>query len=148
MSAALTDFERQLREALDKATENAPQANEDLVRFASEAAEAVLNVTDGLAILELHPIISDEDQRMTYQLRLRTKNSEAPASDLGVFCLSEAGYPVLRWSSKRNWEARPDKPDLEHFNVNDIKGNFAWMLSKPDSKLVLLVNSLRARDKQ
>ena len=34
MNAATTDFERQLREALDKATANAPEANKDLVRLA------------------------------------------------------------------------------------------------------------------
>src|SRR4051812_44795317 len=35
MTAAATDFERLLREALDQATANAPQANKDLVRLAS-----------------------------------------------------------------------------------------------------------------
>jgi len=143
MNAAATDFERQLREALDKATANAPEANKDLVRLASEAADAVSKVTEREATLELVPIVLDEDPGITYQLQFRRNKSEAPASDLGIFRLSNVGYPIHRWSSRKSWEARPDKPDNEHFNANDVKGSFSWMLSKPESKLVILVNSLR-----
>jgi hypothetical protein len=146
MTAAATDFERLLREALDQATANAPQANKDLVRIASEAADAVSKVTEGAATLELVPIDVGEDPRTTYQLQLRRNKSEAPASDLGVFRLSETGYPIHRWASRRNWEARPENPDNEHTNVKDLQGNFNWMLSKPDSRLVVLVNSLQRRE--
>jgi hypothetical protein len=146
MTAEATDFERLLREALDHATAKAPQANKDLVRLASEAADAVSKVTEGAATLELVPIDVGEDPRTTYQLQLRRNKSEAPASDLGVFRLSETGYPIHRWASRRNWEARPESPDDEHININDLQGNFNWMLSKPDSKLVVLVNSLHRRE--
>ena len=144
MTAAATDFERLLREAIDQATANAPEANKDLIRISSEVSDAVSNVTDGAAILELVPIDVGDDTRTTYQLQLRRNQSEAPASDLGVFRLSLSGYPVHRWGSRRSWEANPDKPENEHFNASDIQGNFNWMLSKPDSKLVVLVNSLRS----
>ncbi len=143
MSTAATDFESLLREALDRAAANAPQANQDLIRLASEAADAVSKVTEGIATLELTPINGDQDPRLTYQLQLRRNKSEAPASDLGVFRLSEAGYPIHRWSWRGNWEARPENPDSEHFNLEGLKGNFHWMLSKPDSKLVVLINYLQ-----
>ena len=143
MSVASTDFERLLREAVDQAAAKAPEANEDLLRLASEAADAVSKVTEGAAILELVPMDVGNDPRPTYQLQLRRDRSEAPASDLGVFRLSEAGYPVHRWGSRRNWESRPEAPDNEHLNVQNLTDNFNWMLSKPDSKLVVLVNYLR-----
>ncbi len=145
MSVASPDFERLLREALDQAVANAPQANEDLLRLASEAADAVSKVTDGAATLELVPIDLGDDHPPTYQLQLRRNQSDAPASDLGVFRLSETGYPVHRWASRRNWESRPEEPDNEHMSVNNLTDNFNWMLSRPDSKLVVLVNYLRRR---
>lgn len=145
MSVASTDFERLLREAVDQAAANAPQANEDLLRLASWAADAVSKVTEGAATLELVPIDVGDDPRPTYQLQLRRDSSEAPASDLGVFRLSEAGYPIYRWATRRNWELRPEAPDNEHINVQNLTDNFNWMLSKPDSKLVVLVNYLRQR---
>ena len=132
MSAAPTDFERLLREALDQATAKMPAANTDLFRLASEAADAVSNVTGGTARLQLTPIDVGEDARPTYQLQLRKDKSEAPVSDLGVFRLSETGYPIHRWQSRRNWEAQCEAPDNEHFNVQQLKDNFHWMLSKPD----------------
>ncbi len=143
MSTAATDFESLLREALDRAAANAPQANQDLIRLASEAADAVLKVTEGIATLELTPINGDQDSRLTYQLQLRRNNSEAPASDLGVYQLSEAGYPIHRWSLRGNWESRPENPDSEQFNLENLKDHFRWMLSTPDSKLVVLINYLQ-----
>jgi hypothetical protein len=89
MSAAATDFERQLREALDKATANAPEASKDLVRLASEAADAVSKVTEGAATLELVPIVVDEDPCTTYQLQFRRNRSEAQRPTWGFFaCLT------------------------------------------------------------
>jgi hypothetical protein len=145
MTAAATDFERLLREALDQVTANAPQANRDLVRLASEAADAVSKVTEGAATLELVPIDVGEDPRTTYQLQLRRNKSEAPGSDLGVYRLSEAGYPIHRWGARGSWEAKPENPDSEQLNISDVRGHFNWMLSKPDSRLVVLVNSLHKR---
>ncbi len=138
----MNDFELKLRKALDKATANAPQAERDLVKVASQAAQAVSAVTEGLATLELVSIREDGDPRPTYQLRLRRIDSEAPASDLGVFRVSEGGYPIDRWATLRNWEANLDKPERQHFNVGDLKGNFDYMFSQQDSKLVVLLNSL------
>jgi hypothetical protein len=124
----------------------APEASKDIVRLASEAADAVSRVTEGAATLELVPIVFDEGPCTTYQLQFRRNNSEAPASNLGIFRLSSVGYPIQRWSSRKNWEARPETPDREHFKAHDVKSNLSWMLSKPESKLVVLVNSLRKRD--
>jgi hypothetical protein len=143
MSAAPTEFERLLRQAVDQAKANAQQAEKDLLRLTSEAADAVSNVTEGAATLELIPIDVSPDTRPTYQLQLRRNKSEAPASDLGVFRLSETGYPVHRWPSRRNWESQSENPEQEHSALPDLKGNFDWMLSKPNSKLVVLVNHLR-----
>ncbi len=145
MTAAATDFESMLREAISQAAEKASGANEDLIRIASEAADAVSKVTQEAATLELVPIDVDEDERATYQLQLRRNKSAAPASDLGVFRLSIGGYPIDRWPSRSGWEAAPETPERQHSNVDDLQGNFKWMLSKPDSKLVVLVNSLLRR---
>ena len=142
MSAASTDFERLLRDALDLATANAPQAGKDLFKYASEAAEAVSKITEGAATLELVPIDNNGDPRVAYHLQLRKNQSEAPASDLGVFQLSPTGYPIQRWAARGNWEARPTQPDNEHFTPANVRDNFVWMLSKPDSKLVVLVNAM------
>ncbi|MHC5540733.1 hypothetical protein ACYOEI_21140 [Singulisphaera rosea] len=145
MSTATNDFENLLREALDKAAANESQANEDLVRLASQAADAVSKVTDQAATLELVPIVSDGDPCTTYQLQLRRDRSDAPASDLGIFRLSEAGYPIERWGSRRGWEDRPESPDSTHSDINDVNSNFIWLLSRPESKLVVLINSLRQK---
>ena len=142
MTAASVDFERLLRDALDLATANAPQAGKDLFEYASEAAEAVSKITGGAATLELVPIDMSGDPRAAYHLQLRKNQSEAPASDLGVFQLSPTGYPIHRWAARRNWEDRPERPDNEHFTAVNVRDNFVWMLSKPDSKLVILVNAM------
>lgn len=143
MSTAPPDFEHLLRVALDQAAAKAPQAYDDLLRLASEVADAVSNVTAGDATLELAPVVVGDDARGTYQLQLRRVGSNAPASDLGVFRVSEAGYPVDRWPSRRLWESKPDSPETTYFNVEDLTVFFKWMLSEPDSKLVVLLNYLR-----
>ena len=141
MSTPTADYGRLLREAINQAKANAPRAVDDLLRCASKAAEAVTSVTDGAAALELVPINQDEEEGATpaYQLQLRKVGSEAPPSDLGVYCVTAAGYPVLRWYSRNTWESRPDEPDGQYANVRKLEGNFKWMISKPESRLVVLV---------
>jgi hypothetical protein len=139
MSTVPADYEHLLREAINQAKANAPRAIDDLLRFASKAAEAVTEVTGGAADLELVPINQGEGATQAYQLQLRKVGSEAPPSDLGVYCVTAAGYPVLRWYSRRAWESRPEKPDGEYPGASELEGNFRWMVSHPESRLVVLV---------
>src|SRR5262249_55303153 len=139
MSTPTADFTHLLQEAIKQARANAPRAVEDLLRCASKAAEAVAGVTGGAAALELVPINQGEGARPTYQLQLRKVGSEAPPSDLGVYVLTEAGYPVLRWPTRKGWESSPDNPDKQYTNANELENNFRWLVSKPESRLVLLV---------
>ena len=32
-----------------------------------------------------------------------------------------------------------EQPDKEYLSISDLEGNFKWMLSKPESRLVMLV---------
>jgi hypothetical protein len=139
MSIAPTDYEHLLRKAIDEAKANAPRATDDLIRYSSGAAEAVAKVTEGAAALELVPINQGEGATPAYQLQLRKIGSEAPPSDLGVYCVTPAGYPVLRWYSRRAWESRPDRPDAEFPSAVELEGNFQWLVSNPNSRLVILV---------
>jgi hypothetical protein len=139
MSTAPADYEHLLREAINQAKENAPRAIDDLLRLSSKAAEAVAEVTGGAAALELVPLNQAEGTPQSYQLQLRKVMSEAPPSDLGVYCVTTAGYPVLRWYSRRTWESRPERPDQEYPTVSELEGNFRWMVSNPESRLVVLV---------
>jgi hypothetical protein len=143
MSDDPTEFEKMLREALAQAVANAPQAKEDLIGLASEAGDAVKKVTEGAATVELVPIDVTDDPRPTYQLQFLRLDSESPRSDLGVFRLSASGYPIQRWASKGAWESNPESPEREHLNVGALRGNFKFMLSKPDTRLVILINHLR-----
>jgi hypothetical protein len=139
MSIAPADYERLLREAVHKAREAAPRAVDDLIRCASGAAEAVAVVTRDAAILELVPLNEGKDSTPTYQLQLRKVGSEAPPSDLGIYRVTKTGYPVLRWFTRAKWERSPDKPDRQFSNLNELEDNFKWMVSQPESKLVVLV---------
>lgn len=143
MSTASPDFEQLLSEAINLLRAKAPRALDDLVRFSSRTAEAVMTVTRGAAVLELVPINHGEGATPSYQLQLRKVGSEAPSSDLGVYCVTAAGYHVLRWYSIRSWESHPDKPDDVYHDVNELERHFKWMLSKPDSRLVVLVTSVQ-----
>jgi hypothetical protein len=140
MSTSTADYGHLLREAINQAKATAPRAVDDLLRCASKAAEAVAGVTGGAAALELVPINQGADAKLAYQLQLRKVGSEAPPSDLGVYCVTAAGYPVLRWYSRKTWQSRPDTPDEEYPGVNELEGNFRWMVSKPESRLVMLVS--------
>jgi hypothetical protein len=139
MSTSPAEYERLLREAINQAKASAPRAVEDLLRCSSQAAEAVAGVTGGAAALELVPINQGEDATPTYQLQLRRVGSEAPPSDLGIYRVTAAGYPVLRWYSRKSWESRPDQPDGEYPGVSELESNFRWLVSNPSSRLVVLV---------
>ena len=139
MSTTHAEFENMLRDAINKAKETAPRAVDDLVGCASKAAEAVAGVTGGAAVLELVPVDERDDSTPTYQLQLRKSGSEAPSSDLGIYRVTSAGYPVLRWYSRAKWESNPEKPDGQYNDFSALESNFKWMLSKPESRLVVLV---------
>jgi hypothetical protein len=139
MSTSSTEFEKLLREAVSKAKSSAPRAVDDLFQCASTAADAVFQVTEKAATLELLLVNQMGASPQTYQLQLRKNRSEAPSSDLGIFCLSPTGYPIQRWYSKRKWEADSDHPDELFANKDELEGHFKWMISHPESKVVILV---------
>ncbi|OWK37697.1 hypothetical protein [Fimbriiglobus ruber] len=139
MSNSTVDYAELLREAIKQARANAPRAVHDLLRCASQANEAVAGVTGGAAVLELAPINQGENAEPTYQLQLRKVDSEAPPSDLGVYSVSAAGYPIRRWYSRNAWEVDPEKSVQEFLTVMALENHFKWMVSTPDSRLVLLV---------
>jgi hypothetical protein len=143
MSTSTADYSHLLREAIHQARVNAPRAVNDLLSCASDAAKAVNDVTQGAAALELNPISQDERANPAYQLVLRKAGSEAPPADLGVYSLSAAGYPVHRWYSRSGWESHPDTPDGRYTGVTESEGNFKWMVSNPESRLVVLVTFLQ-----
>ena len=140
MSTAPTEYEHLLSEAVNQAKAKAPRATDDLFRFSSRAAEAVDSVTGGAAALELVPMNSDGSAAPTYQLQLRKVGSEAPPSDLGVYSLSPAGYPVRHWYSRTSWEFNQDRSDGTYHNVTEMEGHFRSLVSDPDSRLVFFVS--------
>ena len=99
MSTSTRDYEQLLRNALTHAKITSEAAN-DLHSFASQADAAIYKVTDGAANLEL---ILLDNLPPPYQLRLRRVGIdgifEEQWSDLGVYQLSDAGYPVRHWYS-------------------------------------------------
>ncbi len=139
MSKQRANYEQLLRKAIKEAKEAAPRAVEDLLRFASEAADAVEKVTEGTAVLEMVPIDQGESAMKAYQLQLRKAGSEAPSTDLGVYSTTTAGYPVMRWHSRRGWEEHPDEPNQQYPGPNELEGNFRWILSNHESRLVVLI---------
>lgn len=139
MSHSTLEYSELLREAIKLATANAPKAIDDLRRCASQAAAAIAEVTSGQASLELIPINEGEKAQSAYQLQLRKVGSESPPSDLGVYSISAAGYPVLRWYSRNGWEINRDKPSGEYLKPEDLESHFRWLVSKPESRLVVLV---------
>jgi hypothetical protein len=139
MSKQKPNYEQLLRKAIQDAREAAPRAVEDLLRVASEAADAVEKVTESTAVLEMVPINQGEGATKAYQLQLRKAGSEAPQTDLGVYTTTPAGYPVMRWYSRRGWEDHPDEPDQQYPGLNQLEGDFRRMLSNHESKLVVLL---------
>jgi hypothetical protein len=139
MSTVVSEYERLLREAITQAKAGAPQVVEELRGCASGATEAIANVTGGAAALELIPLARPDEAPPAFQLQLRGVGREAPPSDLGVYQLSEAGYPIQRWSSRGGWESSPTQAEHLLQNKSELEGHFRWMVSNPSSRLVVLV---------
>lgn len=139
MSTANTEFESMLREAVTKAIEAAPRAVNELIGCASKVAEAVAAVTGQFAVLELVPLEHEVGSMPTYQLQLSKHGSDAPPSDLGIYQLTAAGYPILHWYSQAKWLENPETPEKQYDDVAALESSFKWMLSDPESRLVMLV---------
>src|SRR5262249_45503989 len=88
---------------------------------------------------ELVSINQGERPASAFQLQLRKAGSEAPPSDLGVYRVAASGYPVQRWWSRGAWEERPEAPDEEFPTAAELDGNFRWLVSSQESRLVTLV---------
>jgi hypothetical protein len=139
MSDSALDYAQLLREAITQAKVGAPQVVEDLRTCASRAAEAIANVTNGAAALDLIPLPRPDGTPPAFQLLLRRVRVDGQPSDLGVLQLSEAGYPIQRWYSKANWERDPIQFDQLHDSKSSLEGYFRWLVSHPSSRLVILV---------
>jgi hypothetical protein len=139
MSTSVAEYEQLLREAITQARVKVPQVADDLRRCASQAAEAIANVTGGTAALDLIPLSRPDGALPAFQLLLRRVGHDGPPSDLGVYQLSEAGYPIQRWSSQASWESSPNQPDQVSENRSALEAHFRWMVSNPSSRLVVLV---------
>ena len=139
MNTPVVDYAQLLRDALTQAKAGGPQVAEELRRCASRAAEAIANVTDGAAALDLIPLSRPDGAALAFQLLLRRVGHDGPSSDLGVYQLSEAGYPIQRWFSRGSWESSPTQPEQLSETNSDLEGHFHWMVSNPSSRLVVLV---------
>ena len=139
MSTPVANYEQLLREAISQAKVGAPQIADELRKCASQAAEAIAKVTGGAAALDLVSLPRPDGTTPAFQLLLRRIGQDGPPSDLGVYQLSEAGYPIQRWYSRGSWESSPRQSDHLHENKNALEGHFRWMVSNPSSRLVLLV---------
>lgn len=140
MSTTTPDYETLLRDAIRKAKAGAPRVADELRACASEASRAIAIVTDGAAILELASLPTPDGSPPAFHLRLRDARDEGrPTSDLGVYQLSEAGYPIQRWYSLRTWENQPLEGEHRYLNLQELDFHFRWMVSDPSSRLVVLV---------
>ncbi len=139
MSTPVLDYEQLLREAITQAKVGAPQVADELRSCASRATEAIAKVTGGAAALDLIPLPRPDGAPSAFQLLLRRVGHDGPPSDLGVYQLAEAGYPIQRWYSRGSWESSPNQPEHLYENKNALEGHFRWMVSNPSSRLVLLV---------
>lgn len=139
MSAPVADYEQLLREALAQARVEMPQTGDELRQCASLAAVAIAKVTGGVAALDLVPLARPDGIPPAFQLLLRRVGHAGPPSDLGVYQVSEAGYPILRWYSRGSWESSPDQPEQRCEDRESLEGHFRWLVSNPSSRLVVLV---------
>ncbi len=137
--STMDDYTELLESAINQAKAKAPQAADELRSCASRASRAVAEVTEGTAVLELVPINQGKENASIFQLQLRKVESESPPSDLGIYQVTAAGYPIFKWYSRGAWESRPEEPEEQFSSVAELDGNFRWMLSQPESRLVLLV---------
>jgi hypothetical protein len=133
------DYEQLLREAITQAKVGAPQVADDLRGCASRAAEAIANVTGGAAALDLIPLSRPDGTAPAFQLLLRRVGNDSPPSDLGVYQLSEASYPIQRWYSRGTWESSPNQAEHLYENKNALEDHLRWMVANPSSRLVVLV---------
>ena len=139
MTTPMLDYEQLLRDAISQAKVGAPQVADELRRCASQAAEAIANVTEGAGALDLVPLPRPDGTPVAFQLLLRRVGHDGPPSDLGVYQLSEAGYPIHRWYSRGSWESNPNQTEHLYDNKSALEGHFRWMLSNHSSRLVVLV---------
>jgi hypothetical protein len=105
-------------------------------------------VTEGTGVLEMVPIDQGGDATKAYQLQLRKAGSEAPPTDLGVYSTTTTGYPVMRWYSRNGWEDHRDEPNQQYHGLNELEGNFRWMLSNHESRLVVLLTFFQGQLKR
>ncbi len=139
MTTSAVDYEQLLRDAITQAKVGAPRVADELRDCASRAAEAIANVTSGAAALDLVPLPRPDESPPAFQLLLRRVGHDGPPSDLGVYQLSEVGYPIQRWYSRGSWESIPTQTEHLYENKNALEGHFRWMVSNPSSRLVVLV---------
>jgi hypothetical protein len=139
MSTPAAEYEQLLRDAISQAKVGAPQVVDELRRCASQAAEAIAKVTDGSAALDLLPLARPDEAPSAFQLILRRVGHDGPSSDLGIYQLSEAGYPIQRWYSLGSWESNPNQTDHLYPSKTALEGHFRWMVSDRSSRLVVLV---------
>ena len=139
MTTPAAEYEQLLREAISQAKVGAPQIADELRRCASQAAEAIAKVTDGAAALDLVPLSRPDKAPSAFQLLLRRVGHDGPPSDLGIYQLSEAGYPIQRWYSLGSWESNPNQTEHLYSNKPALEGHFRWMVSDRSSRLVVLV---------
>ena len=139
MNTPAADYEQLLREAISQAKVGAPQIADELRRCASQAAEAIAKVTNGAAALDLVPLSRPDGTPPAFQLLLRRVGYDGPPSDLGVYQLSEAGYPIQRWYSQGSWESSPNQTEHLYENKGALEGHFRWMVSNSSSRLVVLI---------
>lgn len=140
MSTSAKNYEDLLREAISQAKVSAPRIANELRACASRATEAITKVTDGAAALELIPMERPDGAPSAFQLLLRRVGRDEPPSDLGVYQLAEAGYPIQRWFSRGSWETSPNQTEHLYPNKGALEGHFRWMVSDPSSRLVVLVS--------
>src|SRR5262245_27501934 len=124
MTTSMVDYEQLLREAITQAKVEAPQVADELRMCASRAAEAIAKVTGGAAALDLVPLPRPDGSPPAFQLLLRRVGHDWPPSDLGVYQLSEAGYPILRWYSRGSWESSPNQPEHLYENKDFLESHF------------------------
>jgi hypothetical protein len=139
MTTSVPDYEQLLREAITQAKAGAPEVADELRTCSSQAAQAIANVTGGAAALKLVSLPRPDGAPPAFQQLFRSVGRDAPPSDLGVYQLSEAGYPVQRWYSKASWESNPNQSDIIFENKSALESHFRWMVSDRSSRLVVLV---------
>jgi len=139
MSPTVQDYAQLLRDAITQTKSESPQVAVELRTCASHAAEAIATVTNGAAALDLVPLSRPDGESLAFQLILRRVGVEGTPSDLGVYQLSEAGYPIHRWYSRGSWESNPTQAEHLYDDTEALESHFRWLISNSSSRLVVLV---------